>query len=99
MAPYDHTETGRIRVVILRRVLGVVVVLLALASISFNRLRSFELVDHAGAPLDPAYVAYSYSGSRPKFVHPVTYEASRLALARGDASEMPAFVRYASAEE
>jgi hypothetical protein len=86
MAPYDPTEAGRIRVVILRRVLGVVVVLLAVASISFNRPRSFEFVDNAGAPLDPAYVAYSYSGSRPNFVHPVSYEASRPALARGDAS-------------
>ena len=60
---------------VIRRVLAAAVVLLALASISFSRSRSFELVDQAGAPGNPAYLAYSYSGSRLNFVHPVSYEA------------------------
>ena len=62
----------------------VVVVLLAIASLSFNAPRTFELVDTTGAPLDPIYMAYSYIGSRPNFVHSVTYQAKPLALARSD---------------
>ena len=68
----------------LRWMVLVAVVLLAIASLSFNAPRTFELVDTTGAALDPIYMAYSYIGSRPNFVHSVTYQAKPLALARSD---------------
>jgi hypothetical protein len=60
--------------------------LLAAASVSVAPGRTFQLVDVGGAGLDPSYIAYSYVGHRLNFVHPVSYRASRLALARSDAA-------------
>lgn len=56
--------------------------LLAAASVSFNRPRTFTLLDPQGGPVDEVYVAYSYVGRRLNFVHPVTYQAKSLALVR-----------------
>ena len=68
-----------------RRLVGVVLlVMLALASLSFNACRTFQVTDGAGTPLSPAYIAYSHVGARFNPVHASTYQASRLALARGD---------------
>ena len=64
----------------------ILLVLLAVASISFNTRTTFQLMDVAGAPLDPSYVAYSRTGHRLNPVHPVTYTARELALARSDGS-------------
>ena len=69
------------------KIAGIVLVLLAaLASISFNVPRKFAIVDTAGAPLHPAYIVYTYRGSRPNPVHPVTYQARPFVVARSDAS-------------
>jgi hypothetical protein len=68
-----------------RRTLGLLLVLLlAAASVSVNMARTFEVVDGAGVPLDPAYIVYSRIGSRLNPVHPVTYRASELVLERSD---------------
>lgn len=60
------------------------IALLAVASFSVSLPRAFELVDQAGAAHDIAYIAYSYAGSVPNPVHPVSYQAKPLALARAD---------------
>jgi hypothetical protein len=62
----------------------VLIVLIGATSISFNACATFHVTDTAGAPLDPSYIAYSRIGHRLNPVHPVTYEARGLALARGD---------------
>jgi hypothetical protein len=68
-----------------RRTLALLLVLLlAAASVSVNMPRTFEVVDGAGVPLDPAYIVYSRIGSRLNPVHPVTYRASELVLERSD---------------
>jgi hypothetical protein len=64
----------------------ILLVLLAVASISFNIRTTFHLMDVGGAPLEPSYVAYSRTGHRLNPVHPVSYQARGLALARGDAA-------------
>ena len=61
-----------------------VAVLLAAASFSFSGGRTFELVDERGAPIDPAYVAYSYVGPIVNPVHSISYLARPLALGRSD---------------
>ena len=62
----------------------VLVILVAVASVSFQPERTFEFVTPGGTPGGPVYIAYSYRGSRPNFVHPVSYEPRPLALVRGD---------------
>jgi hypothetical protein len=57
-------------------------VLLAAASFSFSGGRTFELVDERAAPIDPAYVAYSYFGSIVNPVDSITYRAKPLARGR-----------------
>jgi hypothetical protein len=59
---------------------------LLLASVWITPRRTIELADERGAALDPSYVAYEYLGYRPNFVHPVTYRARPLALARSNAT-------------
>ena len=49
----SNPSMGRLRLATL-----VALALLAAASVSFSRGRTFELVDAAGAPVDLAYVAY-----------------------------------------
>ncbi len=66
----------------LRLVGLVVIVLLAAASVSFNARTHFQLTDTTGAPLEPIYIAYARVGHRLNPVHPVTYQARPLALAR-----------------
>jgi hypothetical protein len=69
------------------RIAAIVIGLLViLGSLSVHGSRRFLIVDDAGAPLDTAYVVYSYSGSRPNPVHPVSYRAGPIALARSDPS-------------
>ena len=46
--------------------------------------RAIELVGEPEAALDPIYVAYEFLGYRPNFVHPVTYRARPLAVARNE---------------
>ncbi len=62
----------------------VLVGLLAISSLSISPGRTFTLADRSGAAPGPAYVAYTYAGYRPNPVHPVTYHARPLALARSD---------------
>jgi hypothetical protein len=57
---------------------------LAAASFSYSCRRTFELADERAAPIDPAYIAYTHTGSMPNPVHPVSYQASALSLARSD---------------
>jgi hypothetical protein len=59
-------------------------VLLAAASVSFNARTTFHLTDAVGAPQEPVYIAFSRVGHRLNPVHPVTYQARPLALARSD---------------
>lgn len=66
----------RIRIALLALLL-----LLAAASVSVHAGRTLHIVDPLGRPL-AAYVAYRYDGSTLNPVHPVTYHASALALAR-----------------
>ena len=69
------------------RLAGLVLLgLLAVASISINLRATFHVVDTAGAPLAPSYIAYTRQGQRLNPVHPVSYRARDLALARGDAN-------------
>src|SRR5688572_12213201 len=68
----------------LRWVALVLAILVVAGSVSFHPARPFEFVAPSGTPAGPVYVAYSYRGSRPNFVHPVSYEARPLALAKGD---------------
>jgi hypothetical protein len=77
----------------LRWVVLVLAVLVAGGSVSFQPAQTFEFVTSTGTPAGPVYVAYSYLGSRPNFVHPVTYEARPLALRRGDEAGRVAFER------
>ena len=67
---------SRFRIAIL-----ILVLLLAAASLKVHVPRTLSIVDAAGRPV-PAYVAYRYEGSTLNFVHPVTYDASVVALAR-----------------
>lgn len=62
----------------------VLAILVAAASVSFQPARTFEFVTSSGTSAGPVYIAYSYRGSRPNFVHSVTYEARPLAILRGD---------------
>jgi hypothetical protein len=55
---------------------------LAAASVSIHTSRTFEVTDAQGQPV-VAYLAYRYQGSTSNFVHPVTYDASELAIAAG----------------
>ncbi len=64
--------------------------LLAAASVSVHAGRTFHIVDPHGRPL-AAYVAYRYDGSTLNPVHPVTYRASALALARAGSDGQVAF--------
>lgn len=53
----------------LRWVVLALVILVAVGSVSFQPARTFECVTPAGSPASPVYIAYSYLGSRPNFVH------------------------------
>ena len=57
---------------------------LAAASVSFNARTTFHLTDAVGAPLEPIYIAFSRVRHRLNPMHPVTYQARGLALARSD---------------
>ena len=59
---------------------------LSLASVSYSCRRTFELVDERAAPIDPAYVAYTFVGTNLNPVHPVSYRAKPLTLVRSDAT-------------
>jgi hypothetical protein len=72
----------------LRWVVLVLAFLVAVASVSFQSARTFEFVTPAGTPASTVYIAYSYRGSRPNLVHPLSYEARPLALLRGDAGRV-----------
>jgi hypothetical protein len=65
---------------------GILLIAAAAASMSITPRRTIELVDDGGAAAHPGYVAYEYLGHRPNPVHPVTYRARPLALARSDAT-------------
>jgi hypothetical protein len=62
----------------------ILVVLLAAASISINVPATFHLRDASGTPLHPGYIAFTREGHRLNPVHPVSYRARELALARDD---------------
>ncbi len=63
----------------------VIAVLLVAGSVSYSCARTYTFVDEADAPVDPIYVAFYYTGSRPNPVHPVSYHASSLRVIRSDA--------------
>ena len=77
----------------LRWVVLVLAILVAAGSVSFQSARKIEFVTPAGTPAGPVYVAYSYLGSRPNLVHPVSYEARPLALLKGDEAGRVVFER------
>ena len=77
----------------LRWVVLVLAILVAAGSVSFQSARTFEFVVTDGTPTGPVDVAYSYLGSRPNFVHSVSYEARPLALVRGDEAGRVTFAR------
>ena len=77
----------------LRWAVLVLAIFAAAGSVSFQRAQTFEFVTAAGTPAGPVYVAYSYVGSRPNFVHPVSYQARPLALVKGDEGGRVAFAR------
>jgi len=64
-----------------RLALLLLLLLLVVASVSVHPRRTLRVVDPQGQPL-VAYIAYRYQGSTLNPVHPVTYDASALALAR-----------------
>jgi hypothetical protein len=64
----------------LRFLIPALAALVALASVSVHPRRTYQIADPQGRLL-AAYVAYRYDGSRPNFVHPVTYTAVPLTLA------------------
>jgi hypothetical protein len=67
------------------RVIAVFVsALLIAASVSFTSRYALEIVDSEGRP-QVAYAIYAHRGSRPNFVHPVSYEATPRTLVRGAA--------------
>lgn len=43
----------------------VIAVLLVAGSVSYSCARTYTFVDEANAPVDPIYVAFYYTGSRP----------------------------------
>jgi hypothetical protein len=77
----------------LRWAVLVLAVLAAAGTVSFHPARHFEFVTSGGAAADPVYVAYWYRGSRPNFVHPVSYDARPLALVKGRQAGRVAFER------
>src|SRR5262245_34902937 len=66
------------------RLLAFAATVLVAASVSISWARTLVLVDAAGAPVEPVYVAFTYIGSRPNLVHPVTYQSGGITLARSD---------------
>ena len=58
--------------------------LLAASSVWISPGRTLQIVDAFNAPLDPAYIAYSYIGPRFNPVDSTTYTAKQLALRRTD---------------
>ena len=69
-----------------RQLVAVVIALLLVAgSVSYSCGRTYTFVDEANAPVDPIYVAYYHSGSRPNPVHPVSYRATTLRVIRSNA--------------
>ena len=70
----------------LRLAAVVIALLLVAGSVSYSCGRTYTFVDEANAPVDPIYVAFYHSGSRPNPVHPVSYRASTLRVIRSDAS-------------
>jgi hypothetical protein len=79
-------DAGRRSIMSRLRVAAVVIALLLVAgSVSYSCGRTYTFVDEANAPIDPIYVAYYHSGSRPNPVHPVSYRASPLRVIRSDA--------------
>ena len=73
-----------------RIALVVLLVLLAVASVSVHPGRTLRVVDHRGQPV-AAYMVYRYLGSTLNPVHPVTYDASAFALAPAGADGLVAF--------
>jgi hypothetical protein len=69
----------------LRLAAVVIALLLVAGSVSYSCGRTYTFVDEANAPVDPIYVAFYHSGSRPNPVHPVRYRASTLRVIRSDA--------------
>jgi hypothetical protein len=69
----------------LRLAAVVIALLLVAGSVSYSCGRTYTFVDEANAPVDPIYVAFYHSGSRPNPVHPVSYRASTLRVIRSDA--------------
>ena len=69
----------------LRLVAVVIALLLVAGSVSYSCGRTYTFVDEANAPVDPIFVAYYHSGSRPNPVHPVSYRATTLRVIRSDA--------------
>ena len=67
-----------------RLVLLVFVLLLAAASVSIHAGGTLRILDAQGQPIR-AYVAFRYQGSTLNPVHPVTYNASAMALVQADA--------------
>ena len=69
----------------------VIAVLLVAGSVSYSCARTYTFVDEANAPVDPIYVAFYYTGSRPNPVHSVSYHASTLRVIRSDAPASSSF--------
>jgi hypothetical protein len=69
----------------LRLAAVVIALLLVAGSVSYSCARTYTFVDEANTPVDPIYVVFYHSGSRPNPVHPISYRASTLRVIRSDA--------------
>jgi hypothetical protein len=68
------------------RALILILVILAIASVSIRRGRTLVVRDMGGRPVAGAYVAYHYEGTTFALVEALSYEASPLALLQSDAA-------------
>ena len=69
----------------LRLAAVVIALLLVAGSVSYSCARTYTFVDEANARVNPIYVVFYHSGSRPNPVHPISYLASPLRVVRSDA--------------
>lgn len=66
-------------------ILGLMVLALAVGSVSWTLPTTITLTDQHGAPASDAYVRYHYESNILNFVHPITYVTRRRVVTRADA--------------
>jgi hypothetical protein len=69
-----------------KQALILILVVLAIASVSIRLGRTFVIRDTRGTPVPAAYVAYHYEGTTFALVEALSYDASPLALLQSDAA-------------